>query len=71
VAMDHLLDKDLPRPGYNFAAANIKLNHALNFYAMRPNLEYSAKMDSILDEIIPDDFDADNSFGLPIRGEFQ
>jgi hypothetical protein len=72
LAVDHLLDKDLDRPGgYNFAAANIKLNHALNFYAMRPNLEYSAKMDKILDEIIPDDFDAENSFGLPIRGELQ
>lgn len=71
LAMDHLLDEELHRPGYNFAAANIKLNHALNFYAMRPNLEYSAKMDKILEEIIPDDFDAENSFGLPIRGELQ
>jgi hypothetical protein len=69
-AMDHLLDKDLPRPGYNFAAANIKLTHALNFYGMRPNLEYSAKIDSVLDEIVPDDFDPENSFGLPIRGKF-
>jgi hypothetical protein len=71
LAMDHLLDAELPREGYNFAAANIKLNHALNFYAMRPNLEYSAKMEKILEEIIPDDFEAENSFGLPIRGEFQ
>ena len=71
LAMDHLLDEELPRPGYNFAAANIKLNHALNFYAMRPNLEYSAKMEKILEEIIPDDFEAENSFGLPIRGEFE
>jgi hypothetical protein len=69
-ALDHLLDKDVPRLGYNFAAANIKLNHALNFYAMRPNLKYSAKMDEILAKIIPDDFEAENSFGLPIRGEF-
>jgi hypothetical protein len=71
LAMDHLLDEELPRPGYNFAAANLKLNHALNFYAMRPNLEYSAKMEKILEEIIPDDFEAENSFGLPIRGKFQ
>jgi hypothetical protein len=71
LAMDHLLDEELPRPGYNFAAANLKLNHALNFYTMRPNLEYSAKMEKILEEIIPDDFEAENSFGLPIRGEFQ
>jgi hypothetical protein len=71
LAMDHLLDEELPRSGYNFAAANLKLNHALNFYAMRPNFEYSAKMEKILEEIIPDDFDAENSFGLPIRGEFQ
>jgi hypothetical protein len=72
LAMDHLLDEEVSRPtGYNFAAANLKLNHALNFYAMRPNLEYSAKMEKILEEIIPDDFEADNSFGLPIRGKIQ
>jgi len=58
------------RPGYNFAAANFKMNHALNFYAMRPLATYQAKMDETLEEIIPPNFDADTAFGLPIRGTF-
>jgi hypothetical protein len=71
LATDHLLDGDPPRPGYNFAAANLKLNHALSFYSMRPNLEFSEKMKEIMSEIIPDNFDAENAFGLPIRGTFR
>jgi hypothetical protein len=66
----HLMDEDPKAAGYNYAAANLKVHHALNFYAMRPNLEYSAKIDQILDEIIPVNFDAENAFGLPIRGKF-
>jgi hypothetical protein len=71
LAANHLLDEDPPRPGYDFAAANLKLNHALSFYSMRPNLEFSEKMEEIMSDIIPDNFDADNSFGLPIRGTFR
>jgi hypothetical protein len=38
------------------------------FYFLRPNLESMKKIDEIMDEIIPDDFDPENSVGLPIRG---
>jgi hypothetical protein len=69
LAADHLLlEEDAPRAGYNFAAANLKLNHALGFYSLRPNLEYASKMQATLDDIVPVDLNADDSFGLPIRG---
>jgi hypothetical protein len=70
-ALDHLLEEDPRREGeYNYAASNHKVNHALGFYGMRPNLEYTEKIKHVLDEIVPEGFDAENSFGLPIRGTY-
>jgi len=67
LAMDELRKKDAPRIGYDYAAANRKLNHALAFYAMRPNLEYTAQMNGILKQIMPANLSPERSLGLPIR----
>jgi len=63
--------KDEPRQGYDYAAASYKMHHALAFYSMRPNPMNAKKMDEILDEVIPNDINADSSVGLPIRGNQQ
>ena len=56
------------RPYYYFGAVS-KVHHAAVFYSMRPNPHYSAKIDHILDQIVPQNYNPDISFGLPIRGE--
>ena len=65
-----LVDDDV-RPGYNYAAAAEKTQHALAFYFLRPKMENTRKIDSILSEIIPKDLDEERSVGLPIRGELK
>ena len=56
------------RKGYNYAAANMKVQHALGFYAMRPNPRNAHELDLILNDIIPKTFPPETSIGLPIRG---
>jgi hypothetical protein len=66
---DQIMVEGEKREGYNYAAAAQKIQHAMAFYFLRPNLENMKKIDEILNEIIPDDFDPENSVGLPIRGK--
>ena len=58
---------DDSRPGYNYAAANTKVQHALAFYAMRPNPGNAHQLDLIMNDIIPATFPPETSIGLPIR----
>jgi hypothetical protein len=60
--------ENYPRPGYNYAAANAKIQHALAFYSMRPNPRNAHELDQILHSIIPESFPPETSIGLPIRG---
>jgi hypothetical protein len=59
---------DISRDGYNYAAANTKVQHALAFYSMRPNPSSAYELDQILNHIIPETFPPETSIGLPIRG---
>jgi hypothetical protein len=61
---------DTLRDGYNYAAANTKVQHALAFYSMRPNPRSAHQLDQILDHIIPETFPPETSIGLPIRGMY-
>ena len=65
---DLILKQEEPREGYNYAAAAQKIQHTIAFYFMRPSLDNSHKIDNILNEIVPNDLDAERSVGLPIRG---
>jgi hypothetical protein len=67
-ATDSIVADYKPREGYDYAAANSKVHHALYFYAMRPNQESARKIDSVLSQIISDDFNPEQALGLPIRG---
>lgn len=58
---------DDTRPYYYFAAAS-RVHHAALFYSMRPNYHYAQKLDSMMQQIIPESFNPELSFGLPIRG---
>ena len=59
--------QDPPRAGYNFAAASLKVNHALVFYSMRPNPTSARQLADIRQEIIPADLNPEATIGLPIR----
>jgi hypothetical protein len=52
---------------YYYFGSVSKASHALVFYAMRPNLHYAQKLDRIIKEAIPKDFDPDLALGIPIR----
>jgi hypothetical protein len=67
-ATELILQREPNRPGYNFAGSSLKVNHALLYYAMRPNIQYAQELDTMMKEIIPPDLDRDQLFGLPIRG---
>ena len=69
-AVETIRVPDELRKGYNYAAANTKVQHALAFYAMRPNPQYAHELDLILKDIIPETFPPETSIGLPIRGTY-
>jgi hypothetical protein len=70
-AAKSIREVDELRRGYNYAAANTKVQHALAFYAMRPNPTNAHKLDRILTDIIPKTFPPETSIGLPIRGTWK
>jgi hypothetical protein len=70
-AAETIRTADNPRDGYNYAAANMKVHHALTFYSMRPNPRYTDELNQIMSHIIPSNFQPENSVGLPIRGKFR
>lgn len=68
VAAEAIRTYDGPRAGYNYAAASLKVHHALSFYSMRPNPRMAHELDRYLTDIIPRNFTPETSVGLPIRG---
>jgi hypothetical protein len=67
-AADNILEEEqLENGSYYYFGHNSKHNHALVFYAMRPNLKYLEKLDTIMHDVIPHDLDPDRTFGVPIR----
>lgn len=72
-----LVPRDDPRfDALNKAADSLLVKEAHNvqpalaFYSLRLNLRYTPKLDAIVDEITPKDFNIKHSFGLPIRGMY-
>jgi hypothetical protein len=66
-AADYILERDGEREGYDYVGATSKMRHAMAFYAMRPNLSYQQRMQQILRDVFPANFDANQAVGLPIR----
>ncbi|KAI2488789.1 hypothetical protein MHU86_25843 [Fragilaria crotonensis] len=52
---------------YYYFGVDSRTHHAAVFYSMRPNPYYSGMLDKIHNKIVPADFNAELSFGLPIR----
>jgi hypothetical protein len=70
-AADAILQEEVPpTAAFNYYGAGSQIFHSLLLYAMRPNHRAAAKVDEILQEVIPSDFLADDSLGLPIRGTY-
>jgi hypothetical protein len=69
-AAESILERDNDIDGYNYAARNLKVHHALVFYSMRPNPRNAHELDRIMKDIIPKDFDPETAFGLPVRGTY-
>ena len=62
-----LQEEQLDNGSYYYFGHNSRHNHALVYYAMRPNLEYSQRLDEIRRHMIPPDLQPDRTFGVPIR----
>ena len=68
-AVQAIGEEDPPREGLNYAMANLKVHHALGMYAMRPSIPSAKKLERILQDALPDDFDPERTVGLPVRGK--
>lgn len=66
-AADYILEQDGKRKGYDYVGATSKIRHAMAFYAMRPNLSYQQRINQVLRDVLPADFNANDAVGLPIR----
>jgi hypothetical protein len=63
-----LEEDEPPTTAFNYYGAGSQIFHSLLLYAMRPNARAAGQLDAILHEVLPSDFVADDSLGLPIRG---
>jgi hypothetical protein len=54
-------------PGFPYPAAYSAINHALEFYALRPNSKSRQQVAQVMQDIVPSDLDNDKLLGLPIR----
>lgn len=52
---------------YYYFGVESQTHHAAVFYSMRPNPFYAEKLEEIHNKVIPEDFNPELSFGLPIR----
>lgn len=52
---------------YYYFGVESRTHHAAVFYTMRPNPYYAEKLEEIHNKVIPEDFNPELSFGLPIR----
>jgi len=67
-AADEILADDNKREKYDYSSATHKVIHAMSIYFLRPNPMAALKLDSIHIEIVPQNFHAETSIGLPVRG---
>jgi hypothetical protein len=66
-AAEHILIEEEIGETYYYFGHVTKHSHSLVLYAMRPNLHYSKRLDHLMEETFPRDFDANVALGLPIR----
>jgi hypothetical protein len=52
---------------FQYPAAHNQVNHALEFYALRPNFASRRKLTEALNNIVPSHFSPESTLGLPIR----
>jgi hypothetical protein len=67
-AVELILMDEGERNVYNFAASTLKIQHTITMYMLRPHPNVAQKLDSILIDIIPQNFNPEYSIGLPVRG---
>jgi hypothetical protein len=67
-AVELIRTDDGKRDNYHYAAASYKVQHTITIYLMRPNNRIAKKLDHIISEIIPNNFNPEEAIGLPVRG---
>ena len=67
-AAELILMNDGDRESYNFAASTLKVQHTITVYMLRPHPKIAHKIDSIITDITPQNFNPEYSIGLPVRG---
>jgi hypothetical protein len=55
---------------YHFAAASYKIQHTITMYMLRPHQQLAHKLEKIISDIIPKDFNSEFAIGLPVRGMY-
>jgi len=69
-AANRILQEDkAPLETKNYYGANSPVFHGVLLYAMRPNPQSRSDVDKIIKDVLPSNFDSEQSIGLPIRGE--
>jgi hypothetical protein len=54
---------------YHYAAASYKIQHTMTIYLLRPHPQIAQKLENMLSDIIPNDFNPEYAIGLPVRGK--
>ena len=67
-AVESILVDEGDRNVYNFAASTLKVQHTITMYMLRPHPQVAQKLNSILLDIIPRNFNPEYAIGLPVRG---
>jgi hypothetical protein len=67
-AAETIRTPDAPRVGYHYAAASHRIQHTLALYATRPNPSSTQKLNDMVANLVPHDFDPETSVGVHIRG---
>lgn len=64
-----ILQESAPKAGeYSYYGASSPMHHALLLYAMRPNPDASRQIQEMVKDVLPNNFDPEQTLGLPIRG---
>jgi hypothetical protein len=71
LAAEAILDVDKHNSGDDYNGSESVIKRAILMYVMRPSYEQADKLESIMKDVAPDDFNYSVALGLPIRGTYR
>ena len=64
----YILKVDDHKHSGDYEGSDSVIKRAILMYTMRPSYEQAEKLESIMEGVVPKDFDHSVALGLPIRG---